>query len=579
MGEQELIVGKKSNLEISYLESLPADERKDNGQVYTPDYLARFILGLADYSDAKPIESSPFLEPSCGAGAFLRQAVITLASRLRKLGLEITKRGRDRFLEYVKSNLFGVDVDPQACRLARRAVRETVMQLSPGPLPLGFFDSNVVNADFLEPFGEKCLPPLQRGGFPYIGGNPPYVSTGRLTEKQKRDLRKRFKTASGRLDLYTFFIEKSLNLLAPGGRLAMVTPDKFFTNETSKKLRTFILELGSVETVARFNSHRVFKDAATVPCVTVIRRAQSSTGIRLLSCGEKPDRHGRVQILEDTTFHESLNCEAWNLRPPALLALSKRLRANHPTLEDLTRRISAGPATGRDDIFVLSKELAGSVEPELLRPVVRGKDISQDGISDTGLRILMPYTYADGAPHLVDLKRYPRARKYLESHRHDLETRHCVRKWKKEWFGLHDPPASDLSQEPKIVVPDIAEYNQFVVDPGKYFPLHSTYYLIPKPSVDLEFLAIVLNSRISEFLVRLFSSSVKDGFSRYQKKNLVGLPIPKASKEEARTLVRAGRSGDSGLAGRLVTNLFGLSKADSREIERYLFSASPRRAQ
>lgn len=573
MGKQELLLGTEANREIAYLESLPLDERKDNGQVYTPDHLVKFILELADYSDTSPIETAPFLEPSCGAGAFLRQAVIILASRLRRIGVQIASRGRHRFLDCVRTNIFGVDVDPKACGLARQAVRDTIMSISPGPLPLGFFDSNVVNLNFLEPFEKKCLPPLGTVGFPYIGGNPPYVSTERLTELQKEDLRRRFKTASGRLDLYTFFIEKSLGLLSPGGRLAMVTPDKFFTNDTSKKLREHILDQGSVETVARFSSHKIFKDAATVPCVTVIRRDLKTDRIRLLSCGDQPNKNGRVEILSESTYRDALSHEAWTLKCPALVNLSKRLRASHPLLKDVTLRISAGPATGRDDVFVLPENLARNVEPELLRPAVRGKDISAKGIADPGLRILVPYTYPGGHARLIDLKAFPKARRYLQEHRAELEKRHCVRKWGKEWFGLHDPPAVDLARKRKIVVPDIAEYNQFVVDGGSYFPLHSTYYLIPKPLVNLKFLAIILNSKITEFLVRLLSSSVKDGFSRYQKKNLVGLPVPRASKVEMDTLVSASQSPEAGDVDRLVAALFKLSKADSKAITEYLADA------
>ena len=74
--------------------------------------------------------------------------------------------------------------------------------------------------------------------------------------------------------------------------------------------------------------------------------------------------------------------------------------------------------------------------------------------------------------------------------------------------------------------PRVWESNRFVVDRGRFFPLHSAYYLIPKGDIDPDFLVAVLNSRVSEFLIRLLAPVVKDGFSRYRRQFLATLPIP-----------------------------------------------------
>ena len=106
---------------------------------------------------------------------------------------------------------------------------------------------------------------VKSGGFDFIVGNPPYVSATRISDSYKRALRLRFATASGRLDLYTVFIERSLSLLSKGGRLALITPDKFLISQTARALRGFIIARSSVRTIAQFRSHKVFRNAATVP--------------------------------------------------------------------------------------------------------------------------------------------------------------------------------------------------------------------------------------------------------------------------------------------------------------------------
>ena len=140
-------------------------------------------------------------------------------------------------------------------------------------------------------------------------------------------------------------------------------------------------------------------------------------------------------------------------RPPELLQIVERLRVAHPSLASLARRISAGPATGRDDIYVRPTGELDNIEPELLRPAIRGRDISPFSIEDAGLRILLPYTFVDDKPRLISLSRFPRTRRHLERHRESLAQRHCVRVWEKAWFDLHDLPATDITAATKIVGP------------------------------------------------------------------------------------------------------------------------------
>ena len=186
----------------------------------------------------------------------------------------------------------------------------------------------------------------------------------------------------------------------------------------------------------------------------------------------------------------------------------------------------------------------------------------------------MPYTFdrQTGAGRLIDLASYPKAKAYLEKHRSVLQARHCVRVWEKEWFDLHDQAPIDLAREPKILVPDVANSNRFAVDEGRFLPLHSAYYILPNAGVDLHFLAAILNSRVSRFLIRLLAPVVKDGFNRYRRQFLMMLPVPNAAPGIVREIARAARSGDARSADELSAKLFALSDADLLEVDRCLES-------
>ncbi len=552
----------------TYLSSVPRSTRREEGQVYTPQSLVEFILDLGEYLPEKPLSEWRVLDPACGAGAFLVAMVTRLASGLEAEGQSLsTAAGRRRFLETTEQKIWSVDKDPHACGLAREAVRFQVRALCGEAPPAGFFDGNVIEGDFL--LGK--LEALGRRRFDLIAGNPPYVATTRLSDRQKDALRARFISANGRLDLYALFFERSLKLLCEGGRLAFITPNKYLAGESSRWLRKLIVSQASLKTLANFRSHKVFADAATVPCVTVLERSAGATSFKLLECSVAPGGQGPVSIRTTKKMsHPRGGARPWFLAEPRLLELAEKIRNGHPALGHRSARISAGIATGRDRIFVLRREAAREVEPELLRPAVRGKDISPYRIQDEGLEIILPYLPSShDRPTLVDLNDFPRTREYLAKYREELETRHCVRKWKKSWYDIHDPWTLDITGVTKVLVPDVARGNRFALDEGHYCPLHSAYYILPR-DVEPGYLTALLNSTPVEYLVRLLAPVVKDGFSRYRRQFLITLPVPEASSIAQAEILAASEAEDVPKVDALCSQLFGLSRKDVTTIREFL---------
>ena len=560
--------GDAAEFGARYLETLSEAVRRDRGIVYTPPHLVRFILDLAGYVADAPIETVPLLDPACGTGVFLEEALRRLAARAATLNGDLRfSQAAEAFLDAARRNLVGIDVDADACRLAREVLAHTASELTGRPIPVDFFAGNIVEGDFLgadmvRPGGRLAiLPP-----FAVVVGNPPYIATTRLGGPEKDSLRREFRTASGRIDLYVLFFERGVGLLRAAGRLAFITPDKFLSSRSAKPLRTLLRASGAVRTLARFESHKVFRDAATVPCVTLFERGARQGPVELIRCAGDESEAGSIRVLGQTRLSATFVAgHDWAAVHPDFQQVAGRIRGMHPTLDSVSLRVSAGIATGRDGVFVVSADADLGIEPELLRPAVRGRDITAFRISDPSLRILVPYSF-EGFPRLIDIRQYPGARRYLAAHRSELESRHCVRVWGKAWYDLHDPIPFDLAKQPMVLVPDVADRNRFAFDPGRHVPLHSAYYIVPA-GVEPRFLATILNSRPIEFLIRTTAPRVKDGFSRYRSQFLLGLPIPAPTDRLVRQVNRAHDRGDFEEATDLAGKLFGLSRRDLLTIE------------
>jgi hypothetical protein len=492
--------------------------------VYTPPALASFVFDRLLEGGALP--QGRWLDPACGEGVFMVEAVRRLATVIPA----------DELSAAVEASLVCVDIDATACERTRLAVRAEVGRHA-GPQRESFFAENVLAGDFLR-LGSDDL-----GTFAAIVGNPPYVSATHLSSERKRELLARFETAWGRLDLYGLFFEHAAGLVAPDGRLAFITPDKFLTAESARPLRAYLAARCPPRLVARFDRHDLFPGVATVPAVTVLESpASASRELETASCawwdlgaGGAATRRGDPVALTVTRAGRP-----WEPAPAPAPARGRR-----PTvpLGALVTRVSAGVATGLNSCFVLPDVQAEALElePALLRPAVRGQDIGPGEIRNPRLCLLLPYAFDEGGPpRLIDLALYSHVAAHLAASRAELEQRHCVRVWRKRWYDLHDPVMCDLAPRAKLLVPDLAKESRFAFDPGTVVPLHSAYYLEPAPATGFEpeALAAVLNTPELESEVLRRAPLAKSGYRRFRAQFLRELPIPKLSPAEQEALLK-----------------------------------------
>ncbi len=542
-----------------HVSSIPGARRRMSGTVYTPEPLAEFVLDRALLGGATLQQR--VLDPACGAGVFLAVVVKRIAAEFAEEYGAIGVGNRALFLTRVSNLVWGYDIDAAAVVIAREELRDLIQTITPGPLPRDFLNENIRVHDFLRDRTTASFDPPQ-----LIIGNPPYVSIDRIERRDREEFRSTFRTAYGRVDLYTLFMERAVSLLEAGGVLAFITPDKYLTSQSARPLRELLVHLGSIQSIARFQSHRVFADAATVPCVTVWRAGESCsatfehTSVRAAE-GDSTDLGAPAITNAEAVPRSLLLNREWTLVKNSAQALIAKIASDHPKLSERTTRISAGLTTGLNPAFIVRADDASLIEPQLIHPTLRGRDIRAGAIREPDHLLLLPYEWTpDGTSKLIDLAEHPGAHRWLEGFKDRLMDRHCVRVWGKSWWDIHDPVSLPLHSTPKVVVPDLARSNRFAADGGRFVPQHSAYYLIPD-GISEDILAAVLNSAPLELLVRSTAPLVKDGFSRYRKQFLRTLPIPYID-EQMETEIRKRLNADAPSLDDVAAALFGVDMSD-----------------
>jgi hypothetical protein len=384
-------------------------------------------------------------------------------------------------------------------------------------------------------FADVCA----RGGFDLVVGNPPWVRAERVPEEYRARLAARYRWwrpgvsrgFANRPDLSLAFLERSWELLRPGGALTLLLPAKLATAAYGVHARHALAGAATLHVLADLSgSPAADFDATVYPLAVVATRSAPPHDHRVRTALAVRERAAIPQA--------SLTSGApWVLHRSASAELRAEL-GRHPPLRD---RFSChlGVKTGANDLFLAPPE---PLEPELLRWAVRGRDVRPFAVRPTA-RLLWPCDEA-GRP-LDELP--PLARSYLARHRARLRAR---ADWSGgvEWELFRTAAAA---AEHRVVWVDLGRRLAAVPLVGErmrdHVPLNTCYVAVaPRAEAALR-LAAWLNSTWVRAVARLAAMPASGGFARFNAAVVGGLPLPHAALDDHRLdeLARQALSGRS----------------------------------
>lgn len=250
-------------------------DEKEMGQYLTPPEVVRFmvevgfhLMGTATREElTNPSDSGKtvLLDPSCGVGSFLAEAVRYLHEKVRKTHPADASTWLDRF---TARRVVGIDKSERMLRL--------------GCINLGLFGTTGARlylANGLARNGEDArVTGLLEGQAQLILTNPPFGATYGGTDLAA------FAMAQNRprVDSEILFLERYVDWAAPGGIIVTIVPDSILVNQGAfAQLRALLLKKCQIEAV--FSLPPVTFAAAgtsTKTSVLVLRHQQRKTAHR-----------------------------------------------------------------------------------------------------------------------------------------------------------------------------------------------------------------------------------------------------------------------------------------------------------
>jgi len=226
------------------------------------------------------------IDPACGSGAFLNQALIFLIDEHKQIDdiiAELTGEAMRLFdtdKAILENNLYGVDINEESVEIARLSLWLRTAQKG---RKLSNLNENIKCGNSLiddpEIAGDKAFDwniefadIMKNGGFDVVIGNPPYVRSNTLNIKDKDFYTDKWVSSFKQYDLYVLFYELGINILKTNGLLSFITPNKFYIADYGKMNRKFILENSSIIEIADVSKMKIFPDASVYPTIITLRK-------------------------------------------------------------------------------------------------------------------------------------------------------------------------------------------------------------------------------------------------------------------------------------------------------------------
>lgn len=243
--EVKLFGSGREELEIidRAFEHLIAEVSKgQKGQYFTPRNVIKMCVKMLN-----PKEDEYIIDPACGSGGFLLHSMYWVwDSYLKSTSQEAKQRYANRYL-------FGIDFDDNMRRISQ------ALMLIAGDGRHNIFKRNSLDArDWIGEQAEEARTRLKsllakedeenRKTYRYLNfdllmTNPPFA--GEITDSgllRQYEFAKKNGRLKQKVERHLLFIERSLDTLRPGGRMAIVLPQGVFNNTNMEWVREWLFE-------------------------------------------------------------------------------------------------------------------------------------------------------------------------------------------------------------------------------------------------------------------------------------------------------------------------------------------------
>lgn len=246
------------------------EEQAKRGAYYTPLFLVEYIISQTvqkHFSDGSKSYNCKILDPACGSGIFLVEALRVIIERFNSIHPALsrgTKEYREGLRKLAEDNIFGIDKDKTAISIAMFSVYLTLLDYQ-RPRDIENFkfpkllDKNFFRADFFD-LDHSFNEGYKKIQFDFIIGNPPWKrGSGKgkkiqlfeeyIKKRKEHETKKEIPIGISNKEIAQAFLLRTSDFSSLHTKAALIVTSKTLYNLNARAFRKYFLTYYLIEKV------------------------------------------------------------------------------------------------------------------------------------------------------------------------------------------------------------------------------------------------------------------------------------------------------------------------------------------
>jgi hypothetical protein len=368
---------------------------------------------------------------------------------------------------------------------------------------------------------------FEKGGFDVMIGNPPYIKLAKMKDVIDVYQEAGFETFARTGDIYCLFYEKGIDLLKKNeGVLSYITSNSWMKTKYGESLRKFFVEKTNPIKILNFEDTQIFP-SATVEANILISKRQKYTKETESVALKQDVANQTIQIYFDNNkvILNDLSEEEWVLLSKPDFIIKSEIEKN-PSLKSLDYKIISGVKTGLNEAYLIDEELRNelvlkdSKNKEIIRPIIRGRDISKYNYSFNEIYCIFTHNgnISMQIPAIDCQNDYPTIYEYLLSFDEKIVNRPSQGR---HWSNVPTNYLKEFNSE-KLIWGELSDKPKFAYDNSSSLTEATVFNLTGN---NIKFILTILNSKLCQWYFETFTTTSGMGTNRWKKYKMEKIPI------------------------------------------------------
>ena len=419
-------------------------------------------------------------------------------------------------------------------------------------------------------------------GFDIIIGNPPYIQLqNNGGELNKLYAPCGFQSFASTGDIYCLFYERGWQLLKENGHLCFITSNKWMRAGYGEKLRTFFANNTDPKLMIDFGGVKIF-ESATVDTNILLYEKSKNTHHTRCAVTNKQNKDSinnlSVFVQQQGTFCDFSGGDSWVILSPIEQSIKRKIEAVGTPLKDWDIQINYGIKTGYNDAFIISTEKRNEIlanckteeerrkTEELIRPILRGRDIKRYGYEWADLWLINTHNGVKGRIPRIRIEDYPAVKAHLDQFWDKIKDRADQGDTP---YNLRNCAYLDLFFQPKICWKAVGRNLTFaIVESGTFLTAPASFISAGDNNA---YILAFLCSAVGRYYIYKNSDTTGAGDIMLNIQSLIKFPIPNCNRKDSllnhvNTMIRHANDETQRIIDDEIFRLYGFNELEVDEI-------------